>query len=133
MGCGSLAMLPCAHMDCLSGSEGWDCFTTMTAQTHCGCIIAKLLLHLAVRCDNIPPSVYSHIPTFHSMVTFHFEKFKHTKCKNTAGNIDLQKLEPTAYFSSRFTKQYYFFKHYCFITNYFSSVFVFAISCDNKL
>ena len=79
MGCGSLAMLPCAHMDYLSGSEGWDCFTATTAQSHCGCIIAKLLLHLAIRCDNVLASVYSHIPTFHLMVTFHFEKFKHTE------------------------------------------------------
>ena len=63
MGCGSLAMLPCAHMDYLSGSEGWDCFTATTAQSHCGCIIAKLLLHLAVKCNNIPASVYQHTPS----------------------------------------------------------------------
>ena len=63
MGCGSLAMLPCAHMYYLSGSEGWDCFTATTAQSHCGCIIAKLLLHLAVKCNNIPASVYQHTPS----------------------------------------------------------------------
>ena len=56
-------MLPCAHMDYLSGSEGWDCFTTMNAYSHCGCIIAKLLLHLTVKCSNILASVYQHTPS----------------------------------------------------------------------